>query len=237
MLGIDEAGKGPVIGPLVMCGYMIDSSKIDELKKMGVKDSKLLTPKRREYLEGKLKEMSEDIVVIKLNAMDIDKLRGETNLNKIEIKRMQELVNSMDAEKVFIDAIESNVEKFRKEIIGGLSEKKKDLIKKKKLEIICENYADKKYPVVGAASIIAKVVRDADIDLIHKEYGDFGSGYPSDPRTIKFLKDWIKKNKKYPPFVRCSWITAKDIKKDNDQKGIKEFMIKESDIIVKQKDN
>ncbi|MBI4895102.1 MAG: ribonuclease HII, partial [Candidatus Aenigmarchaeota archaeon] len=211
-------------------GYVIDSSQIDELKKMGVKDSKLLAPKRREYLESKLKEMSEDIIVIKLNALDIDNLRSETNLNKIEIKRMQDIINSVDCDKVFIDAIEANVEKFRKEIISGLSQDRKELIKKKKLEIICENYADKNYPVVGAASIIAKVARDADIELIHKEYGDFGSGYSSDPRTVKFLKDWIKKNKKYPPFVRGSWITAKEIKKDNDQKRIKEFIIKESDI-------
>lgn len=230
MLGIDEAGRGPVLGPLVMCGYMIDSSKIDELKKMGVKDSKLLSEKRREYLDSKLKEMSEDVVVIKLNASEIDKLRSETNLNKIEIKRMCDIINSVDCEKVFIDAIEANTEKFRREVIGGLSNEKKELIKKKKLEIICENFADKKYPIVGAASIIAKVARDSDIDLIHKEYGDFGSGYPSDPRTVKFLKDWIKKNKKYPPFVRGSWLTAKEIKKDNDQKGIKEFVIKESEI-------
>ena len=224
MLGIDESGRGPVIGPLVMCGYLVSSSKIDKLKKLGVKDSKLLTPKKREYLKKKLEELADDIIIIKVSAMDIDKLRTETNLNRIEAKKMQEIINFVKANKIFIDSIEANTEKFKKEIINGLKDSIKNNIKNKKTEIICENFADKKYLSVSAASIIAKVTRDEDIDYIKKDYGDFGSGYPSDPRTINFLKDWIKKNKKYPPFVRQSWFTSKEIRKNHEQQSIKSFM-------------
>ena len=210
-----------------MCGFAIDSSKIDELKKIGVKDSKELSERRREQLEIKLRQMADGILVIKVSASDIDKLRSETNLNRIEAKRMCEIINSVECDKVFLDSIEANTEKFRREIIAGLNAKLKENIKNKRLDIISENFADKRYPVVGAASIIAKVERDRDVAEIRKEYGDFGSGYSSDPRTIKFLKDWIKKNKMYPSFVRWSWITAKEIKKEHDQKNLKTFMEKD----------
>lgn len=222
-LGIDESGRGAVIGPLVMCGYLIDSSKIDTLKEMGVKDSKLLTPKRRSALEATLKEIADNIVVIKTSSMDIDKLRSETNLNRIEAKHMQNIINSLDSKKIFIDSVEANTKKFKKEIISGLKNDIKERINNKEVDVICENFADKKYPVVSAASIIAKVTRDNDVEDLKKGYGDFGSGYSSDPRTVKFLKDWIKKNKKYPPFVRWSWLTAKEIRKEHEQKSMKDF--------------
>jgi len=215
ILAIDEAGRGPVIGPLVMCGYLIDKKKLPKLKDIGVNDSKLLTHAKREQLFPKLKKICDDFIVLKVSAKQIDKLRTKSNLNKIEIEKMQHIINLFDADKVVVDAIEANTTKFHSKVMKN--------VENKKVKLIAENYADAKYHEVGAASIIAKVSRDKEIHKMHKKYGNFGTGYPSDERTIKFLKDWIKMNKEFPGFVRTSWITAAEIKKAKEQKRLKQF--------------
>jgi ribonuclease HII len=217
VLGIDEAGKGCIIGPLVICGYMIEEGKIAELKKHGVKDSKLLTPQRRGYLYRIIKEISDDMVVLKISAEEIDKNKTFSNLNKLWFRRVNEIINTLSPNAVYVDALEANTKKCHDRIKKGLEQADQ-------IEVICENFADKKYPVVGAASIIAKVIRDAEIKKLHERYGDFGSGYTSDERTIKFLKDWIEKNKHFPSFVRHSWVTATELRKDKIQSKIKEFI-------------
>jgi len=203
---------GPCIGPLVICGYLLDSKHVRKLRKAGVKDSKLLNSKKREELEPKLKEIAIDYVILQATAKDIDKLRSASNLNKYEIKRMLELVEFFKPDKVIIDALEQE-ETFYKKIEHGANGAK----------LIAENFADKKYPEVGAASILAKVERDRAIMKMHQKYGDFGSGYPSDPVTIKFLKDWIKRNKDFPDIVRKSWFTAKFIKGEKEQRNLSEW--------------
>lgn len=228
ILGIDEAGRGPVIGPLVICGFLVSEDKLDTLKEWGVKDSKKLSPKQRSFFYQKLKKLADDYAVVKLTAMDIDRMRNETNLNKIEIKHMTEIINALKPDKVIIDAIEANTKKFRTAVLHGLSEELKEREKSGRLELVCENYADANYPLVGAASIIAKVIRDAEVRKLCERYGDFGSGYPSDPRTIAFLKDWLEKNKELPYFVRRSWITAKELARaaraQRAQKKLAEFV-------------
>jgi ribonuclease HII len=216
ILGIDEAGRGPVIGPLVMCGYLIDEKHIAKLRNMGVKDSKMLTPKIREFLLPKIKKLCDDFIILKASAKDIDKLRTESNLNKLEIGRMQHIINLLEPDRVVIDAIEANTKKFHSKVSSK--------IKNKGIEIVAENFADKKYHEVGAASIIAKVNRDKEISKLHKLYGNFGSGYTSDERTIKFLKDWIKMNKEFPDIVRRSWITAIELKKQKEQRTLGSFV-------------
>ena len=211
-----------------MAGYVIDESRIKDLQKIGVRDSKELSPARRETLEKSLTKMADNIIVLKLSAEDIDKLRSETNLNRIEARKMKDIINSVDSDKVFIDSVEANTEKFKREIIAGLSVELKKRINKKEMNIICENFADKKYPVVAAASIMAKVNRDRDINELKKEFGSIGSGYSSDPVTIKFLKDWIEKNKNYPGLVRRSWLTAKEIIDEKKQRQIGDFIVSEN---------
>lgn len=215
LLGIDEAGRGSVIGPLVICGVLVDESKIELIK--DAKDSKLLSHKSREKLEKKIKEVVKDFALIKIYPEEIDKLRSEKNLNKIEIESMQKIINIFNPDIVIIDSPEKNVEKFEKKI--------RENVKKEDLKIICENYADRKYRVVSAASILAKVERDREIKKIKKEYKiDFGSGYPSDKRTIKFLEYLIKNEKDLPNFVRKSWITVKRLKNKKLQMKVKDFL-------------
>jgi len=210
-----------------MCGFLLCEDKLPVLAEWGVKDSKKLSPKQRSFFYQKLKKLADDYAVVKLTSMDIDKLRTETNLNKIEIKHMQDIINTLKPDKVIIDAIEADVKKFRAAVLHGLSDELKERERNGTFELVCENYADANYPIVGAASIIAKVIRDAEVRKLAAKHGDFGSGYPSDPKTIAFLKDWLEKNKELPYFVRRSWITARVLAKaaraKREQRGLKEF--------------
>lgn len=215
ILGIDEAGRGCVAGPLVMCGYLVDEKDVAKLKGIGVKDSKMLTAARREKLLPNLEKIAEDYVLLSISAENIDKLRTVSNLNKMEIERMQQLINIFAPDRVIIDALESNERKFLAKVMCGI---------KVDTEIIAENFADKNYVEVGAASIIAKVNRDAEITKLHNIYGDFGSGYSSDPKTITFLKEWIKKKHELPSFVRKSWMTIQWIREEMAQIKISKFM-------------
>ncbi len=214
VLGIDESGRGPVAGPLVLCGYLIDEKKVEKLRVYGVKDSKLLTPTKRSQLFPKLRCLADGYSTIQISAAEIDRLRTISNLNKIEIEKMQFLINKLQPDKVVIDAPEVRTDNFAKKIRQRLETD---------CEIVAENFADRNYPEVGAASIIAKVLRDREIMKLHKKYGNFGSGYSSDPVTIAFLKSWLKKNKEFPDFVRKSWITAQLMIIERQQTKIGQF--------------
>ena len=178
---------------------MIDEAKKERLKKMGIRDSKLLTPERRRELSPKIKKMADGFSVSVVAVEEIDSHVNERGLNRLEIKKMQEIINQLNPDLAVVDSPERNTKAFRKKILSGL---------RTECDVIAENYADKNHIEVGAASIIAKVTRDSEIKKLHKQYGNFGSGYTSDPETVGFLKDWLKKNKQFPPFVRKSWITA-----------------------------
>lgn len=216
ILGIDESGRGPVIGPMVICGYLIDENGIGKLKSFGVKDSKLLSPEKRFELEKKLKEIADDYIIIIISAKEIDEIRDRTNLNKMEIEKIQKIINLLNPDKVIIDSPERNTERF--------VEKIKNRLINKKIEIIAENFADRKYLSVSAASIIAKVTRDKLIEDIKRKYNiEFGNGYPSNELTQKFLKEWFKKYKSFPEFVRKSWVTIENIKKNEEQRKLIHF--------------
>ena len=208
----------------MICGFLVSEEKEAELKRMGARDSKLLSPRRRSWMYQKLKKFADDLVILKVSAEEIDKQRSETNLNKIEIKHMQHIINAMNPDKVVLDSIEANTRMFRLKVLHGLKETLKEKEKKGEIEIVSENFADKHYPIVGAASIMAKVVRDAEVRKIAERYGEFGSGYTSDPRTIEFLKNWLAKNGSFPAFVRRSWVTIKELKKDHAQKALLSFV-------------
>ncbi len=215
ILGIDEAGKGPVLGPLLICGYMIKEENLSQLVELGAKDSKLLSPGQRQRMEKKLKELSHDFILLSIPASEIDRLRSIKNLNRIEIEHVQKIINLLEPDKAIIDAIEANTKKFAEKIKQGITCRS---------EIIAENFADKRYPVVGAASILAKVQRDREIRKISDNIGEeIGSGYPSDERTIKFLKNWMNNKGNNLEFVRHSWLTFELIKKENEQKKLEIF--------------
>lgn len=199
---------------MIICGYLVDKRRITKLRKIGTKDSKKLSPQKRISLEPELRKLANDVVTLKTSAKQIDVLRSKTNLNKIEINQMQKIINLLEPDAVRIDAPEVNTKRFEQKIMAKV---------KIGCKITCENFADKKYPEVGAASIIAKVTRDRDIEKLHSRHGFFGSGYTSDTRTVEFLKNWINNNKEFPDFVRKSWITAMLMKEEKEQMRINSF--------------
>lgn len=214
ILGIDEAGRGSVIGPMMIGGVVIDEKDHLKLKLMGAKDSKLLTPKKREELYPKIKKLAKDYVVIKITAKEIDTLRKVSNLNKIEAEKMAEIIRAMKADKAYIDAPQVSTEKFKNILLA---------LAKNHTEIIAENKADVKYPVVSAAAILAKVERDREVERIKKTVGfDFGVGYSHDSRSIEFVRKSLKE-KRNLEYIRHSWSTVDDLKNKKEQKTLKEY--------------
>lgn len=205
VLGIDEAGRGSVIGPLVIAGVHIEESKLKIFERMGVKDSKKISPAKRKVLARKIKKMAE-YSTVHITAKDIDNLRAkEINLNEIEKIAMLKIINEIKPKKLIVDAVDVNAKRFELEL--------KEILKD--VDIKAEHGADDNYLPVSAASIVAKVERDEVIAEIKKEYrktGDLGSGYPSDKKTIEFLKNFTYDEMPY--FVRKSWKTVENFKND-----------------------
>jgi ribonuclease HII len=202
ILGVDEAGRGSVLGPLVIAGVIVPEKMEKVLERMGVKDSKRLAPHRRTILSRKLKKMFEHDMII-ITASEIDDMRAEgINLNEIEKNAMEELILRLKPEKAIVDAVDVKAERFQE-----------NLCKDTGFDVIAEHKADDNYIQVSAASIIAKAERDAQIAEINKEFikqGGIGSGYPSDPTTKKFLSNYAYDEMPY--FVRKSWNTVAKLK-------------------------
>ncbi len=214
ILGIDEAGRGSVIGPLVVAGVMIDEELESELKIMGVKDSKMLTPEKREELYPLIKKLARDHVAIRITAKEIDEMRKVKNLNIIEAEKMAQIIKVMKADKAFVDAPQTSTDKFKAVLMN---------MAKCDTEIIAENYCDKNHPVCSAASVIAKVERDREIEKLKKIVGfDFGVGYPHDEKSIAFVKKCLATRKNLD-IIRHSWMTVDDIKSEREQKTLKEY--------------
>jgi len=211
--GVDDAGRGSIIGPLVIAGILIDEKDLSKLARLGVQDSKLLTPKKRETLEQEIKKIALKYHVVKLPPKEIDKFveskRKLHKLNRLEAQAMAEVLEALKPDKAYVDASDVLAERFKQQILEYLPFK---------IEIISEHKADKKYLVVSAASIIAKTERDRAIKQLQEKYGDIGCGYPTDPKTIQFLEKTLEELGIYPDFVRKSWKPAKKISKENKSK-------------------
>ncbi|MGB9837541.1 ribonuclease HII [Methanothermobacter sp.] len=205
VLGIDEAGRGPVIGPLVVAGVMVPERKFSILRKMGIRDSKKLTPERRKFLARKIRRISR-VFTVKISASDIDSMREKGfNLNEIEKIAIKRIIAEAQPDSVIIDSVDVKPERLAEEIRSHFGD----------IEVKAEHGADARYYPVAAASIIAKVERDLEIERIQKrnrKLGDMGSGYPSDPRTRAFLESLSYDE--LPDFVRKSWATVQKRKKN-----------------------
>jgi ribonuclease HII len=199
--GLDEAGRGAVIGPLVVAGVSIMERDLPRLERLGLKDSKLLSPRRREALEKEIEKVARDILVLKIGACKIDTYRRQgINLNRLEAMKFAEIIDYLGPGKVLVDSPDVNTKRM------GLYLKK--LAKGDGIEMVAEHRADQNYPIVSAASIMAKVERDREIEEIKREYGDVGPGYSSNPITIKWLEDCLREKGRFPDIVRRTWMTA-----------------------------
>ena len=203
ILGIDDAGRGPVIGPMVLAGCLVDSETEKEFKRLGVKDSKQLTQKRREFLEEIIKEKSKSFDVISITPEEIDNSNKEgIKLNEVEALAAAKIINKLNTGdekiKVIVDCPSTSIVKwqdFLKMHIKNLSN----------LEISCEHKADINHISVSAASVLAKTQREKEMLKLKEEYGpEIGSGYGADPVTKKFLAKNAG-NKKHQKLFRKTW--------------------------------
>lgn len=206
--GIDEAGRGPVIGPLVICGVLADEEQEKELMELGVKDSKLLTPVQRERMFDKIKNIVEAYEVVIVDPAEIDSVVGKgkhMNLNWLEADKSVQIINTLKPNTAILDCPSTNTAKYAEYLKSKI---------KGRVNLIAEHKADQTYPIVSAASILAKVTRDELIQELKKKYKvEFGSGYPSDPLTQIFLqKYWDKFD-----FFRKSWESYKAAVKGKSQ--------------------
>ncbi|MGC9443941.1 MAG: ribonuclease HII [Candidatus Methanospirareceae archaeon] len=203
-IGIDEAGKGPVIGSMFVAGVQ----QFDGLEALGVRDSKRLSPARREALAAQI-EAATEVFVVEMRANAIDERRRARTMNEIMIERFTDVLLHFLSDRAIVDAADVKPERFAanlsacyRTLCGG------------EIALISENKADEQYPLVSAASIVAKVHRDRSIRALEAELCcTIGSGYPSDPKTVQFLKKLQKDHdfEDLPPYVRRSWRTVRDL--------------------------
>ena len=200
--GVDEAGKGPVIGPMVVAAVSVNNATI--IENIGFKDSKLLTPQKRKEL-FKLIQKNYTYAIEIIEPKTIDEYRRQNKLNVLNRKAFEKLISKLNPNIAYVDAADVNEDRFGREI-------KNNLTNEKDTDVISMHKADSKIPVVAAASIVAKETREREIMKLKEKIGDFGSGYPSDPRTIKFLKSYFHDNSKWPSGTRESWKTIERIR-------------------------
>ncbi len=198
--GLDEAGRGPMVGPIVVGAVWCTDEEV--LRELGVKDSKKLTPKKREALYGEITSAAAHWEVVPLTAAELDSAMSQKNLNEVEMSLFAEAVSRYSADLVEVDCPEVNTERFGtvlSAMMGGV-------------KVDARNKADDIFPAVSAASIVAKVTRDRFIEDIKAEIGiDVGSGYPSDPATKRYVEEWINKNGTLPPHTRGSWKPVREL--------------------------
>ncbi len=174
IVGVDEAGRGPV--------------------------SKKLSPERREALAPEIEKISKFELVV-IPAERIDLMRAEMSLNDFEAKLFAEVIEKLHPETAYVDAVDVDEIEFKRSVRRELPFE---------VEIVSQHNADELFPVVSAASILAKVRRDREMRRIEVAIGKtIGSGYASDSDTIAFLEAWIREHGSLPPHTRASWDTAR----------------------------
>lgn len=210
LIGVDEAGRGPVLGPLVVAG--VRTRDDGPLREIGVRDSKRCTPEMRERLGPQIRRFCENIVVRVIPPERIDSARERCTLNELEAELFADVIRGLLTSKfpsgrtpgrvrVFVDAADANPAAFREEVLRHLGFR---------LDLVSEHRADDTHAVVGAASILAKLERDAEMARISREAGEaVGSGYPSDPVTVAYIEKAIRENGVLPPYTRRSWETVR----------------------------
>ena len=229
-LGIDDAGRGPLIGPMILAGVLLNPAQEKFLKKHNVRDSKLIEHSLRVRLAKIIKDGCESFFVEKSSPEEIDDaIFSGRNLNTLEAMKMALVINEINSGKfrknrikVIVDCPSVNISAWTKKLLEFIEFKDN-------LKVVCEHKADANYVSVSAASILAKVAREEEVALLKKKFGEIGSGYPSDPYTKKFLKEYGKELKNSGIF-RKSWATWKTIfpedfggKSGKEQKSLGDF--------------
>jgi ribonuclease HII len=209
--GVDEAGKGSVLGPMVVAAVGVTSESV--LADLGVKDSKQLVPKERERLYALIRKRCK-VATVRIDAQEIDAIRREMTMNVCVARAHAQVISQLSPTCAWVDACDVNTFRYAEVVKSHLT---------CRCEIVSEHHADEKFMVVSAASIVAKVVRDRAIVTLAKKYGTIGSGYPSDPVTIGWLDSYIGKHTSPPLIARKSWKTVSAIIAKKAQSSLLDF--------------
>lgn len=205
MLGIDEAGRGSLVGPLVVGAFLCPQGRLEILRELGARDSKLLPRAQRERVYRRLQGVGQ-CVSIALEPARIDRYVARGGLNRLEAEAFARLVRSTGPREVFVDACDTDPDRFGR-LVHRLS--------RGTAPIRSTHRADVVVPVVGAASIVAKVRRDRAIDRLARSLGPgIGSGYPSDRRTVDFVRNYLEHGAPSPRWLRASWATTGRLKRE-----------------------
>lgn len=195
ILGIDEAGRGCVLGPLVVGAFLVDEARVDALWQAGAADSKQIPADRRLEVRDALEPLgTAQVHRIEPEAID------NGNLNRLEEAVIARIVAETQPDRVIVDALghprtlPATVARLREAAACDC-------------EWVMEPKADVHHAPVAAASIFAKTTRDAAIDALAESFGELGSGYPHDPRTRAWLVAWSDGGEPWPAFVRTRWAT------------------------------
>jgi ribonuclease HII len=209
--GVDEAGKGSVLGPLVVAGIGVLSE--ERLADLGVRDSKLLSPKARERLYVQIRKRC-NVAIVTIGAQEIDAIRHEMTMNACIARAHARVIAKISPTCAYVDACDVNCLRYAEMVKVHLPTP---------CEIVSEHHADEKFMVVSAASIVAKVLRDREIKTLAKKYGEIGSGYPSDPVTIQWLSGYIGEHLEPPLIARKSWKTVGALLAKKTQRSLLDF--------------
>lgn len=201
--GVDEAGRGPAIGPMVIAGVSIESRRLPRLKRLGVRSSKGLSAARREGLYGEIIDVADSHKVSTVHPRTIDRHVRRHALNTMEAEQMAGIISALMPDRAYVDACDVNEARFGRAVSAGLSGGCA-------AKIVSRHRADETCLAVSAASIVAKVVRDRAISRIQRSHS-VGSGYPSDRRCVSFLEAHARQNAAPPRFARATWLTVRRI--------------------------
>ncbi len=224
IIGIDDAGRGPVIGPMILSGVLAEEKDIDKIKQWGAKDSKLLTFEKRAEIQTKILQNFETATTITLASEIDNSINSGTNLNTIEAIKAGKIINELlkdktEKVKVIIDCPSPNTLAWKAVVLNYIE-------KPEQIELYCEHKADLNHPIVSAASIIAKQTREAELEKIKQKIGkNCGSGYCSDPITKQFLEDFYDDLVELEELglIRKSWQTWTDLINKKQQKFLEDF--------------
>ncbi|MFY9800458.1 MAG: ribonuclease HII [Methanoregula sp.] len=209
--GVDEAGKGSVLGPMVIAAVGIPSE--DVFSDFEVQDSKLLSPKTRENLYTIIRKRFR-VATVRIDAHEIDEMRTGITMNVCVARAHAQVINNLSPSVAYVDACDVNTFRYADMVKSYLEQS---------CEVVSEHHADQTFKVVSAASIVAKVTRDRAIKVLSKKYGNIGSGYPSDPVTIAFLSAYFDEHKCAPPIARKSWKTVTNLIANKQQSQLSKF--------------
>ena len=196
--GVDEAGKGPVLGSMFAAAVRADPAALPD----GVGDSKGIPPARRERLDERIRESADSVAVAEIPVDRIDD--PETDMNTLTVAAHADALSGVARAGLAgtVDAGDTDAERFGRRVANGVEPT---------VDITAKHGADETDAVVGAASIVAKVARDSHVAALADRYGGVGSGYPSDPTTREFLAGYVETHGGLPDCARASWSTSEDV--------------------------